>query len=82
MSLEGGSGLSGAVTGDKALLDMGKTEDGKKFMRNATKATGKKWLSQVVSASGRTVLAYSGVNDRQRWKDVVMRGIKTMGLIH
>ena len=55
MTLEGGLGLGGAVTGDKALLDMAETENDKKLMRSATKATGKKWLSHVVSASGRTL---------------------------
>ena len=32
-SLEGGVGLGGAVTGDKALLDMAETENEKKLMR-------------------------------------------------
>ena len=51
-----------------ALVDMVDSNEEKKVMRESAIHTGRKWLSQVTAASGKTVLQVSGVPNRHKWK--------------
>ena len=54
-----------------ALVDMVDSNEEKKIMRESVRHTGRKWLSQVMAASGRTVLKVSGVPNRHKWEKLV-----------
>ena len=60
-TFEGGGRLEGAVPGDVALVDMASNAIDRKVMQGATMATGRRWLSQVISATGDSVVTTSGV---------------------
>ena len=66
-TFEGGVRLEGAVPGDVALVDMASNAIERKVMQRATMATGRRWLSQVISATGDSVVTTSGVPNKEQW---------------
>ena len=65
-TFEGGGRLEGAVPGDVALVDMASNATERKVMQRATMATGRRWLSQVISATGDSVVKTSGVPNKEQ----------------
>ena len=77
-TFEGGGRLEGAVPGDVALDDMASNAIERKVMQRATMATGRRWLSQVISATGDSVATISGVPNKEQWVRVVEKAMKKM----